>query len=115
LEFVQLTKAEDDNVFMNNEYLYGVHRRCGVGFGFPQLAFGSKATLDSTNYSAARQAMMGQYRPDGTPMGIMPNTLIYGRSNELTVKNVITNQRLANGQDNPWYQSVNTLLVEWLP
>jgi phage major head subunit gpT-like protein len=115
LEFVQLTKPEDDNVFMSDEYLYGVRTRYGVGYGFHQLAFGSKATLDSTNYAAARQAMMGQYRPDGTPMGIMPNTLIYGRSNELAVINLIKNQRLANGQDNPWYQSVNTLLVEWLP
>lgn len=115
LEFVALDKATDENSFNNNEYLYGVYYRCGVGYAFPQLAYGSKATLDSTNYNAARQAMMGQYRPDGTPMGIKPTILIYGRSNELAVINLIKNQRLANGQDNPWYNSVDTLLVDWLP
>lgn len=34
-------KLEDDNVFFDNEVIYGVHARYNVGFGLWQLAYGS--------------------------------------------------------------------------
>lgn len=38
--------ANDDNVFLRNEYLYGVDTRCNAGFGLWQLAYGSDGTTE---------------------------------------------------------------------
>lgn len=40
-EFTSLIKPDDEHVFMEKQYLYGVDSRCNVGYGFPQMAFGS--------------------------------------------------------------------------
>lgn len=40
-KFTALTKDTDENVFMRDEYLYGVDARNGVGYGFWQMAYGS--------------------------------------------------------------------------
>ena len=39
-----MTKETDENVFMRDEYLYGVNARDGVGYGFWQMAYGSTGT-----------------------------------------------------------------------
>lgn len=43
-EFTTLTNTTDSNVFMEKQYLYGVDSRGNVGYGFPQMAFGSDGT-----------------------------------------------------------------------
>lgn len=43
---VAKTDPADDNVFFDNEYIYGVDARCNAGFGLWQLAFGSDGTTD---------------------------------------------------------------------
>ncbi len=40
-EFITLDNADDPNVFMRKEYLYGVDYRGAVGYGLPHLVFGS--------------------------------------------------------------------------
>ena len=55
-EFVAMDRPEDENVFMRKKFRYGVDDRKNVGFGLWQLAYGSKQTLDATNYAAARVA-----------------------------------------------------------
>ncbi len=46
-----------DHVFMKDQYLYGVDARVSAGFGFWQMAFGSKADLTAANLKAAYTAM----------------------------------------------------------
>lgn len=46
-KFTALTKDTDENVFMKDEFIYGVDARDGVGYGFWQMAYGS--TGDSTS------------------------------------------------------------------
>lgn len=43
-EFTYLTKAEDANVFLRDEYLYGVRARGNAGFSLPFLAARGSAT-----------------------------------------------------------------------
>lgn len=40
-QFTSLVKPEDPNVFMKGEFLYGADGRSNVGYGFPQMAYGS--------------------------------------------------------------------------
>lgn len=67
---------DDPNVFDRDEFLWGTRGRMNVGFGLWQLAFYSEAAFTKANLIAARTAMGSIYRPDGSPMGIMPNMVV---------------------------------------
>lgn len=41
IKFTSLTKETDENVFMNNKFLYGANGRSNAGYGFWQMAYGS--------------------------------------------------------------------------
>ncbi len=71
-----LTNDGDDNVFMEDEYLYGIRARSNVGFGLWQLAFASKADLTPDNYEAARAAMMAFKGDGGSPLGVKPTVCV---------------------------------------
>lgn len=43
-KFDALIDDKDENVFMRKQYLYGVHARANVGYGFWQMAYGSTGT-----------------------------------------------------------------------
>lgn len=109
-----MTDAQDEAVFMRDEYRYGVDARGNVGYGFWQMAFGSKVTLDATGYAAARSAMMAFKSDEGRPLGIKPNLLIVPPSLEAAAFAVVQAEKLANGQDNPYYNTAKVLVVPWL-
>lgn len=46
-KFVGKTAENDDNVFFNKEYIYGVDSRGNAGFGFWQMAYGSDGSNDA--------------------------------------------------------------------
>lgn len=105
---------DDENVFMRDEYIYGIDARVNAGFGLWQFAFGSKATLDGDNYDAAVEAMMALKSDEGRPIGIKPNLLVVGPSNRAAAKKVIEKAQLAGGEDNHNYKDVEVLVVPWL-
>lgn len=72
-QFQSLTRDEDEHVFFNDAYVYGVRGRSNVGFGLWQLAYASKAELTPANYELARQAMMEQKGDNGKTLGITPH------------------------------------------
>jgi phage major head subunit gpT-like protein len=75
-KLTSLDRDQDDNVFMEDEYIYGVRARSNAGYGLWQLAFGSKADLTPANYEAARATMMAFKGDTGRPLGIKPDTLL---------------------------------------
>lgn len=74
--FVRKDQDGDDNVFLRNEYIYGVEARANAGYGLWQLAYASDKTLDATNFAAARTAMMSLKAPTGKPLGIKPDLML---------------------------------------
>lgn len=78
----------DPAVFDRNEFVWGVDGRLNVGFGIWQLAYASSAPLTPANIIAARAAMASYRRPDGTPMGIMPNVLMTNSTLFPTAKSI---------------------------
>lgn len=114
-QFVAMDKETDQNVFMKNEYLYGVDCRCNVGFGFWQQAFGSKADLDNANFEAAYDAM-GAFKGDHEkPLGIKPNLLVVGSSNASAARKIVEAQLINGGDSNTNFKRVDLLEVPWLP
>ncbi|MHA7919042.1 Mu-like prophage major head subunit gpT family protein, partial [Alloalcanivorax xenomutans] len=109
-----MTAGDDEAVFMRDEYRYGVDGRSNVGFGFWQQAFGSKATLDETNFDAAYDAMTSQFTDEGRPLGVLPDLLVVGPSNRKKAQEVIKVARKADGADNANKDLVEILVVPWL-
>lgn len=110
--FAGLTRAEDDHVFKNKEFVYGVDSRVNVGFGLWQLAYASKQTLDETNFNAAYAALSEFKSDEGRPMGLRATHLVvkptlreaalkivrdYGTSGESNV-----NRNVVTVMDTPW-------------
>ena len=106
--------GNSDHVFMTDEYLYGVDARVNVGFGFWQMAFGSKAALTDANLDAAIQAMMSFKSDKGRPLGIMPNMLVVGPGNRAAAKKVVEAEYKAQGESNTNYKAVEVVVVPWL-
>ena len=113
-DFQAMDDPKDENVFMRDKYLYGTRSRCNVGFGMWQFAFGSKATLDSTNFQAARVAMMSLKMPDGQPMGVKPNVLVVGPTLEEAGHALVNLPTLTGGASNPYYKRAELIMSEWL-
>ncbi len=109
-----MVKEDDSNVFMRDEYLYGVDARGNVGYGFWQQAFGSKATLDTASFDANYAAMMAFKSDEGRPLGIKPDLLVVGSSNRAAALDVVLSERLASGASNKNYKAVEVLVVPWL-
>jgi phage major head subunit gpT-like protein len=113
-EFVRKTDAKDDHVFLNDTYLYGVDARYVAGFGFHQLIIGSRAPLSADSYQAARVALSGQHRPDGSPLPIQPTHLIIGASNEAAALKLLNAELIDGGDSNIWKGTATLLKSAYL-
>jgi len=114
-KFTAMNQETDTNVFMRKEYLYGIDCRDNVGFGFWQMAFGSKDTLDAANFEAAYDGMMALKKDNGQPLGIKANLLVVGATNASTARKIIEAQNINGGDSNTNYKRVDLLECSWLP
>jgi len=113
-QFVAMDSLQDENVFMRKKYRYGVDYRATVGFGLWQLAHASKDTLNSTNYAAARAAMMTYKSDNGIPLGIMPNLLMVPPSLEGAGRLIVLADKTPAGATNEWVNTAKLLVNPWL-
>lgn len=113
-QFVAKDNPDDDNVFMNKEFIYGADARSNVGFGFWQFAWGSKQTLDATHYAAARAAISGMKGDHGRPLGLMPNLLVVPPSLESAGRKLLNSQLASGGETNEWAGTAELLNSPWL-
>lgn len=111
---VRKDQQNDDNVFDKGEFVYGVEGRFNVGYGFWQLAYGSKQTLDAAAYAAARQNIMGRTGDYARPLGLMPNLLVVPPSLEDAGRDILEADTLSGGGRNKWYKTAELLVVPWL-
>lgn len=113
-EFVAKDRLDDDNVFFNRQYVYGVDMRCAVGFGLPQLAWGSKQTLNPANYAAARAAIMAFKGEGGKPLGLVPDLLVVPPSLESAGRQLLNSEYGTGGVTNEWKGTADLLVTAWL-
>jgi phage major head subunit gpT-like protein len=116
-KFQMLTAENDEHVFKNDEYLYGIRARANAGFGLWQLAFASKDTLNAENYASARSAMTALKSDEGRPLGIVPNKMVVGPSLEQAGRKLVNNQLVAEdgvSVSNEWAGSIELVIVPWL-
>jgi phage major head subunit gpT-like protein len=113
-EIVAKDKPTDDNVFDRNEYVYGVDARMNFGFGFWQMAWGSKQALDAAHYETARAAMQSFRSDYGRPLGITPNLLVVPPALEGAGRALVQSQLVNGGETNKWAGTAELLVVPWL-
>jgi phage major head subunit gpT-like protein len=111
---IKKDQPDDDNVFLNKEFIYGVDGRCNVGFGLWQLAYGSKQTLDSTSYAAARAAMQSLRGDSGRPLNIKPDTLVVPPSLESAALKLLNSELASGGESNEWKGTATPLVTVWV-
>lgn len=112
--FVALDRPEDPNVFMKDELLYGTDGRASVGFGFWQMAVGSKAALDDTNFKAARLLMRNLLGDHGKPLGLEPDLFVGMPSHQDAADALFKTPTLAAGGGNPLFNAVDVLTTPYL-
>lgn len=113
-KLTQLTDDKDDNVFWNDEFVYGVWARSSAGFGLWQLAYGSRQTLDATSYAAAREALMNMKGDAGRPLGIKPTRLVVPPSLEGAGRKILNSELGSGGETNQWKGTATLLVTPWL-
>lgn len=113
-EFQQLTRNEDEHVFLHDKYLYGLRARVNAGFGLWQLAWGSKQPLNSTNYAVARAAMMGFTADGGRKLGIVPSVLVVPPSLEEDALHLVNIETRDGGGSNPWKGTAKVIVTPYL-
>lgn len=112
--FTAMTKQDDEAVFMRAEYRYGVDLRANGGYGFWQVAYGSKAELNAENLTSAYTAMRGLKADGGRPLNIMPGLLVTPTSLEEAATDILDTKTLANGASNKLYKKFELLATGWL-
>ncbi|WP_323042478.1 Mu-like prophage major head subunit gpT family protein [Gemmobacter sp.] len=113
-EFQELTRSDDPHVFMHDQYVYGVRARVNAGSGLWQLAFGSKATLDMTNYAAARAAMMDFRSDGGRILGVKPTVMVVPPELEGAALQILNATHSANGESNVWQGTAQLIVTPYV-
>lgn len=113
-ELQSMTRTDDESVFMQDEYRYGVRARSNVGFGFWQQAYCSKAALTPDNLNAAIAAMMSVQSDGGRPLGVRPTLLVVPPTLRAAALEAVKAERLANGATNVNRDAVDVLICPWL-
>lgn len=88
--------------------------RLNAGFGLWQLGFGSKDSLDSTNYAAARAAMMIFRSENGRILGINPTTLVVPPSLEDAALHILNTENGEGGASNPWKGTAELIVTPFV-
>ena len=114
-KFTPFVRDEDPNVFWKKEYVYGADGRSNAGYGFWQMAFGSKLALTKDNFAAAKAGMSSLQSDQGRPLGIRPTLLVVGPSLEQAALDLIKAERNAAGATNTLQNSVDILVSPYLP
>ena len=98
--FVRIDAERDWPRFNRNEIVYGADGRGNVGYGFWQMAFGSRAPLTLANYAKAREAMRSLKSEAGRSLKVTPNLMLVPPSLELAALDILKKELVAGGETN---------------
>ena len=112
--FVSKDRETDTNVFAERRFVYGADLRCNVGYGFAQMAWGSRQTLNPANYTIARAAIQNMKGDFGRPLGLVPNLLVVPPTLESAGRQLLNSEYGTGGVTNEWKGTAELLVVPWL-
>ena len=113
-ELQAITSSNDQHVFLNDQYLYGVRARVNAGFGLWQLAYGSKAPLTAANYALARAAMMDFRADGGRILGVKPTVLVVPPALEEAALKIVNAATGDAGASNVWANTAQMIITPYV-
>lgn len=112
--FTALDDPTDENVFLKRQFIYGIDGRYGGGYGFPQLAWGSKQPLTVANFEVGLTAM-GSFRGDhGKRLNLRPRKLWVPPRLEGAGRDILKVANNAAGATNKWQGVMELEVCGWL-
>lgn len=117
LDLTTKFNPNDESVFVNNTFQFGADLRGNAGFGFWQMAFGVKDTLNAENFWHAYMAMKALTRDGGAKLKIKPTLLVVPASLERAATELLERQFKTEGGatvDNELHGKVELLVVDAL-
>lgn len=112
-KLISLTDDRDENVFMRNEYIYGVDARANAGYGVWQFAFACYAPLSEESYKQARWNMRAMKGPTGRPLHVTPNLLVVPPEHEDQARKLLFAETI-NVNSNVYKGSADLIVSSWL-
>lgn len=109
-DFRSITNLNDSNVFMTDNFIFGVDARANAGAGLWQLAVRSKQELNAENYEAARQRLQGLLGDYGRPLGLAHTHTMVPSTLEGDALQVVNTSALAGGGTNKWFNTSKIVL-----
>ncbi|WP_417622181.1 Mu-like prophage major head subunit gpT family protein [Parasphingorhabdus sp.] len=113
-EMQRMDHSNDEHVFKNDEFLYGVRGRCNVGYGLWQMAYASKAELNADNYEAARTSMAKLRGNNGRLLGVRGTHLFVPTELEGKGRKLLKNMLGEAGESNSWFESAELMVSPWI-
>ncbi len=107
-------KETDSNVFLKDEYLYGIRARGNAGYGFWQLAAMCDKDLTDINFNEVYTGMSSLKGDNGSPLRITPKILVVPPSLRQKAHEVVKRQFLANGESNINFEIVEIMVCPYL-
>ncbi|WP_418114577.1 Mu-like prophage major head subunit gpT family protein [Vibrio scophthalmi] len=112
-EFKALDDMNSDHVVLKDEFVYATDGRCEAGFGFWQMAVGSRAPLTKENLNKARKLLRSFTNDNGVPLGSKGTVLVTGGDNEALAEDLLLTNQI-NGTTNTLYKKFDLLVSEFV-
>jgi phage major head subunit gpT-like protein len=112
--FRAITDLTDSEVFMKDQFLFGVDARVNAGPGLWMLAVRSKQTFNATNYKAAREALQKMKGDYGRPLALRHTHTMVPANMEGAARKVVQNLLASGGETNEWANTSQLILNPWL-
>lgn len=91
-QFVAKTDIASDHVFFEKEYYFGTDARGAAGFGLWQCALRNIDAIDDDGFENACSQMNAFTDDHGRSLGINPNILMCGLSNQFAARELVNRQ-----------------------
>ncbi|WIX31245.1 Mu-like prophage major head subunit gpT family protein [Salinicola sp. JS01] len=113
-QFRSITNLNDSEVFMKDNFLFGVDARVNVGPGLWQLIVRSNQPFTPESYAAARArltTLKGDYE---RPLALRHSHTMVPQSMEGDALEILNSERI-EGSSNKWRGTSSLVLNPWLP
>jgi len=112
--FRAITDLNDTQVFMTDQFLFGVDARVNAGPGLWQLVVRSNQEFNAENYAAARTALQKMKGDYGRPLALRHSHTMVPTNLEGMAAQVLKAELTTGGQSNVWAGTSQLIMNPWL-
>lgn len=113
-DFRTINRRDDSQVFLSDQYLYGVDARVAAGPALWQLAVKSTAAFTAANYEAARNLLHAITGDHARKLGLKHTHTMVPQNLEGPARKVIVSSSTSGGETNEWQGSSILIVNPWL-